>query len=130
MADALIADFTKRFSGGAVIRGELNRPARGHSVTVLLVRRVAARPRCSAASPDWNDRSKVRFSSARKLGLTPSKDLSPTATARDWVPVSGLRAVSTSDGRGNIGHGLQSLSASSANNESAKCWTAFLSRCG
>lgn len=35
MADALIASFTKRFPGGAVIRGELNRPARGHSVTVL-----------------------------------------------------------------------------------------------
>jgi molybdate transport system ATP-binding protein len=35
MADALIANFTKRFSGGAVIRGELNQPVRGHSVTVL-----------------------------------------------------------------------------------------------
>jgi molybdate transport system ATP-binding protein len=35
MADALIANFTKRFSGGAVIRGELNRPTRGASVTVL-----------------------------------------------------------------------------------------------
>lgn len=35
MADALIANFTKRFSGGAVIRGELRQPARGHSVTVL-----------------------------------------------------------------------------------------------
>jgi molybdate transport system ATP-binding protein len=35
MADALIANFTKRFSGGAVIHGELNRPARGNSVTVL-----------------------------------------------------------------------------------------------
>jgi molybdate transport system ATP-binding protein len=35
MADALIANFTKRFAGGAVIRGELNQPAKGHSVTVL-----------------------------------------------------------------------------------------------
>ncbi len=34
MADALIANFTKRFPG-ATIRGELNLPARGHSVTVL-----------------------------------------------------------------------------------------------
>lgn len=35
MADALTANFTKRFPGGAVIRGELRQPARGHSVTVL-----------------------------------------------------------------------------------------------
>jgi molybdate transport system ATP-binding protein len=35
MADALIANFTKRFPGGAVIRGELRQPVRGHSVTVL-----------------------------------------------------------------------------------------------
>lgn len=35
MADALIANFTKRFPGGAVIRGKLDRPMRGHSVTVL-----------------------------------------------------------------------------------------------
>jgi len=35
MADALIANFTKRFSGGAVIRGELRQPACGNSVTVL-----------------------------------------------------------------------------------------------
>jgi molybdate transport system ATP-binding protein len=35
MADTLIASFTKRFSGGAVIRGELRQPAQGHSVTVL-----------------------------------------------------------------------------------------------
>ena len=34
MADALIANFTKRFPG-ATIRGELNQPARGHAVTVL-----------------------------------------------------------------------------------------------
>ena len=35
MANALIANFTKRFPGGAVIRGELNQPARALSVTVL-----------------------------------------------------------------------------------------------
>jgi molybdate transport system ATP-binding protein len=35
MADALIANFTKRFPEGAVIRGELNQPAKGHSITVL-----------------------------------------------------------------------------------------------
>jgi molybdate transport system ATP-binding protein len=35
MADALTARFTKRFPGGAVIRGELSRPASGPSVTVL-----------------------------------------------------------------------------------------------
>jgi len=35
MADALIADFTKRFRGGAVIRAELTQAARSHSVTVL-----------------------------------------------------------------------------------------------
>ena len=35
MADTLTAKFTKRFPGGAVIRGELNRPVHGHSVTVL-----------------------------------------------------------------------------------------------
>lgn len=35
MANALIAQFTKRFPGGAVIRGELNQPARALSVTVL-----------------------------------------------------------------------------------------------
>jgi molybdate transport system ATP-binding protein len=35
MADALIASFCQRFSGGAVVRGELNQPARGHSITVL-----------------------------------------------------------------------------------------------
>lgn len=35
MADALIANFTKRFPGGAVIRGELRQPAQGHSITVL-----------------------------------------------------------------------------------------------
>lgn len=34
MADALIANFTKRFPG-ATIRGELRQPTRGHSVTVL-----------------------------------------------------------------------------------------------
>lgn len=35
MGDALTADFCKRFPGGAVIHGQLNRPARGHSITVL-----------------------------------------------------------------------------------------------
>jgi molybdate transport system ATP-binding protein len=35
MADALTARFTKRFPGGAVIGGELSRPASGPSVTVL-----------------------------------------------------------------------------------------------
>ncbi|MDZ4814960.1 MAG: ABC transporter ATP-binding protein [Verrucomicrobiota bacterium] len=35
MADTLTASFTKRYSGGAVIRGELNQPALSHSVTVL-----------------------------------------------------------------------------------------------
>lgn len=35
MADTLIANFRKSFSGGAAIRGELRQSARGHSVTVL-----------------------------------------------------------------------------------------------
>jgi molybdate transport system ATP-binding protein len=35
MADALNARFTKRFAGGAIIRGELCQAAFGHSVTVL-----------------------------------------------------------------------------------------------
>jgi molybdate transport system ATP-binding protein len=35
MARTLTARFTKRFPGGAVIHAELNRPADGHSVTVL-----------------------------------------------------------------------------------------------
>ena len=35
MAEALTACFTKRFPGGAIIRGELSRPANGPSITVL-----------------------------------------------------------------------------------------------
>src|SRR5689334_14252062 len=35
MADALIANFSKSFPGGTAIRGELNQPADGHSITVL-----------------------------------------------------------------------------------------------
>ncbi len=35
MAEALTARFTKRFPGGAIIRGDLSRPANGPSVTVL-----------------------------------------------------------------------------------------------
>ena len=35
MANALIAAFTKRYPGGAVIRGAFDRPAQGHSVSVL-----------------------------------------------------------------------------------------------
>jgi len=35
MADTMIANFTKRFPGGAIIHGELTQPVRGHSVTVL-----------------------------------------------------------------------------------------------
>lgn len=35
MADTLSASFIMRFPGGAVIRGELERPVRGHSITVL-----------------------------------------------------------------------------------------------
>jgi len=35
MADALTAEFTKSFPGGAVIQAELRQPASGHTVTVL-----------------------------------------------------------------------------------------------
>ncbi len=35
MADALTAQFTRSFPGGAVIQAELNQPASGHTVTVL-----------------------------------------------------------------------------------------------
>ncbi len=35
MASTLTARFTKTFSGGAIIHGELSQPAQGHSITVL-----------------------------------------------------------------------------------------------
>jgi molybdate transport system ATP-binding protein len=81
MADTLNARFTKRFSGGAVIRCELRQPARGHSVTVLfgpsgcgkttVLRCLAGLERAEDGTIQFGE--ETWFDAARRICLAPQK---------------------------------------------------------
>ena len=112
MADALIARFTKRFAGGAVICGELNRPVRGHSVTVLfgpsgcgkttVLRCLAGLERPEQGAIQFG--AETWFDAARGICLAPQQR-GVGFLFQDYALFPHLTVA------GNIGYGLQSLTA-------------------
>jgi len=112
MADALIANFTKRFTGGAVIRGELRQTARGHSVTVLfgpsgsgkttVLRCLAGLERPEEGTIQFG--TETWFDAAQNLCLAPQQR-GIGFVFQDYALFPHLSVT------GNIGYGLRSLAA-------------------
>lgn len=112
MADALIASFTKRFSG-AVIRGELHLPARRHSITVLfgpsgcgkttVLRCLAGLETPEAGTIQYG--AETWFDAGRALQLTPQQR-GIGFVFQDYALFPHLTVA------GNVGYGLRGLSAS------------------
>jgi molybdate transport system ATP-binding protein len=110
MADALIAKFTKRFPGGAIIHGELNRPARGHSVTVLFGPSGCGKTTVlrSLAGLERPEEGMIRFGSEVWFDAGQSINLPPQRRGigfvfQDHVLFPHLTVA------GNIGYGLRHL---------------------
>lgn len=111
MADALIASFTKRFPG-ATIRGELNQPARGHTVTVLFGPSGCGKTtvlRCLAGleTPEEGTiqfRAETWFDAGRGIRLTPQQR-GIGFVFQDYALFPHLTVA------GNVGYGLGKLPA-------------------
>jgi molybdate transport system ATP-binding protein len=112
MADALIANFTKRFPG-VTIRAELQRPARGHSVTVLFGASGCGKTtvlRCLAGLERPEDGT-IQFGSATWFEANRNVCLPPQERGigfvfQDYALFPHLTVA------GNVGYGLGALPAS------------------
>lgn len=110
MADSLTARFTKRYPGGAVIRGDLARPATGRSVTVLfgpsgcgkttVLRSLAGLERPDEGSINFG--TETWFDAQRNIDLPPQRR-GVGFVFQDYALFPHLTV------EGNIGHGLCKL---------------------
>lgn len=113
MADTLNASFTKRFPGGTVIRCELTRPTRGHSVTVLFGPSGCGKTtvlRCLAGLERPEDGviqfgAETWLDSARDISLAPQRR-GVGFVFQDYALFPHLTVA------GNLGYGLRHLSPS------------------
>jgi molybdate transport system ATP-binding protein len=111
MADQLTANFTKRFIGGAVIRGRLVQPVCGHSVTVLfgpsgcgkttVLRCLAGLERPEEGVIQFG--AQTWFDAERGVSLTPQQR-GIGFVFQDYALFPHLTVA------GNIGYGLRTLS--------------------